>query len=181
MTTPRIVHKCTFLDTICLFINDITFIWKNWSNIIFFFLTTDKKDFVLGLNRSKFLWKNISISNRNFYCCLGIQLMNEKRFLLLVVVMKTRFYTSQDIIRFKTNNIMQESSKFINFTFDFNNWSSIFLHKINMITNFGFKFSIFRFKFLNKMFLLKYFEVLLALIMILKFRYFVAYSLLKRS
>ena len=29
------------------------------------------------LNRRKFLRKNISISDRNFDCCLGIQLMNE--------------------------------------------------------------------------------------------------------
>lgn len=56
VATSWVVHEGSFLNTICLLIDDVTFIWKDRSDIIFLFFTTDKEDFVLSLNRRKFIW-----------------------------------------------------------------------------------------------------------------------------
>jgi hypothetical protein len=167
VATSGIIHKSSFFDTISLFIDNITLIGKYWSNVIFFFFSTDKENFILSLNRSKFLRKNICISYRNFNGSLGVQLVDKKTFLLFIVIMQPRLYTGQNIIGLKTNHIMKKSSEFIYFGFYFDDRSRIFLNKIDMIPNFRFEFCIFTFKFLNEMFLLKDFQILFALIVIL--------------
>ena len=106
MPTSRIIHKSPLFDSVSLLIDNVTFIWKNWSDVIFFFLTTNEENFILSLNRSEFLRENVRISDRNFDGSLGVQLVDEKTFLLFIVVMQPRFDTGQNIIWFKTNHIM---------------------------------------------------------------------------
>lgn len=80
--------------------------------------------------------------------------MNEQRFLFFVIIMKSWFNTGENIIWFEANHIMQEPSKFVYFTFDLNHWSSVFLDKVHVLTNFRFEFAVFTLEFLNAMFLL---------------------------
>jgi hypothetical protein len=81
--------------------------------------------------------------------------------------MESWFNAGENIVWLKADHIMQEPSKFVYFTFDFNHRSSIFLDKVNMATNFRFKFRVFALEFLNKVLLLKDFKVLLTLVMVL--------------
>lgn len=95
--------------------------------------------------------------------------------------MESWFNTGENIIWLEADNVMQEPSKFVYFAFDLNNRSGIFLDKVDVLTNFRFKFRILRLEFLNKVLLLKDFEILLALVVILQFWNFVTDSLLEAS
>lgn len=154
MATSWMVHEWSFFYSVSLLINNITLIRKHWSNIIFFLLSSNEEDFVLSLDWGKLVWQNISISNWDFNCALSIKLMNEKRFLFFIVIVKSWFDACKDIIWFKTDDIVEEASEFINFTFYFNSWSCILLDKINVLTNFRFEFRVFTLKLWNKMLLL---------------------------
>lgn len=169
MSTPWMIHKGLLLNFVCLLIDNIAFIRKHRSNVVFFLLSTNEENFILSLNRCKLIWKDVRISNSDLDCALGIKLMNKERFLFFIVIMQSWFNTSKNIIWLEADYIMQEPSKFVYFAFDLNNWSGIFLDEVNVLTNFRFKFGVFRLEFLNKVLLLKDFEILLALIVILQF------------
>ena len=158
MSRSCINHRSSLLDFIFLFINNIAFIREYWSNVVFFFLSSNKKYFILCLNRWKFLWKNISISNLNLYCILWIQLMNKQRLLFFAIIVKSWFYRSEYVIWFKTYNIMKKPSEFVSFRFYFNHWPCIFLNIINMATNFIFKIFHILFQIWNYIFLLQHFQ-----------------------
>lgn len=106
-------HVCSFMYLILLLVDYEAFVGKDGSNVILLLLTTNEKDLVLCLNRRKILRKQIGVSQRNLYGCLRIQLVDEKRFLLIAVVVKTRFDRRQDIIRFEANNIVEEAAELI--------------------------------------------------------------------
>lgn len=90
--------------------------------------------------------------------------MNKQAFLLLIVVMKAGFYTCQNIIRLKTDNIMQKSPKFIHLWFDINLRSGIELYEVNMTIDLIFKALVGLFKRRYVMFLLQNFQILFATI-----------------
>ena len=106
MARASIVHKSSFLNFISTLINHITLIRKYRSNIIFLFLSSDEENFILGLDGCKFLWQYVMVSNCDLDSSLGIQLMNEQTFLLLVVIVKSRFDACQNIVGFKTYHIV---------------------------------------------------------------------------
>jgi len=115
MARSSVVHKCALLDLVGQLINHVALVGEHGPNIIFLLLSTYEKNLVLTLNGSEFLGQNFSVSDRNFYCCLGVQLMNEQTFLLLVVVVQARFDRSKDVIWLERNHIMEETSKFVYF------------------------------------------------------------------
>ena len=119
MARASIVHKSSFLDFISTLIDHIALIRKYRSNVIFLFLSSDEENFILGLDGCEFLWQYVMVSNCDLDSSLGIQLMNEQTFLLLVVIMESRFDACQNIVGFKTYHIVQETAEFINFTFHF--------------------------------------------------------------
>lgn len=158
MSRSSIDHRSSFLNFIFLFIHNITFIRKNWSDIVFFFFSSNEKNFILCLNWWEFLRKNFSISNLNLNSILRIQLMNKQWFLFFAIIMKSRFYRSENIIWFEAYNIMQKASEFISFRFNLNHWPCIFLNVINMAANFIFKIFHILFKIWNYIFLLQNFQ-----------------------
>ena len=85
--------------------------------------------------------------------------MDEEGFLLFIVIVKSRFDGGKDVVWLKTNNIMQEPSELINFTLYLYNWSSIFLHKINMTLNLLFEIMGAIPILVYKMLLLQYFQI----------------------
>lgn len=93
--------------------------------------------------------------------------MNEQTFLLLIVVMKSRFDAGQNVIWLKWNHIVEKSSKFVYFRFDLNLWSSINLHGINMWVNYVLKLVISLLKIENKMLLLQHLKIIFSLIEVL--------------
>ena len=72
MPTSRVNHWCSLYYFIFLFIYYETFIRKYWTNIIFFFLPSNKKYLILGLNWTGILRHNLGISYRNLNSSLCI-------------------------------------------------------------------------------------------------------------
>lgn len=105
MSRPRSIHRSFLFYAICFFIYYISVIWKYESYIIFFLFTSYKKYLVLSLNWSEFLRQQIRISDRNFNSGLSVKLMNEKRFLFLVIIVHPGFNCGQNIIWLKANDI----------------------------------------------------------------------------
>lgn len=87
MTRSLVVHEGPLLNLVGLLIDDVALIGKDGSNVIFFLLATDKENLVLGLNRCKFLRQNIRISDRNLNGSLGVELVDQKGPVLLIVIM----------------------------------------------------------------------------------------------
>ena len=81
--------------------------------------------------------------------------MDEQAFLLLIIVVKTRLDTSQNIVWLKGNDIVQESSEFVYFWFHIDLRSGVELHEVDMAIDFVFELIIFSIKISDKMFLLK--------------------------
>ena len=63
---------------------------------------------------------------------------------------------------------MQEPSELVNLRFDFNDWPSIFLHKINMVSNLGLEFLVLLFEFRNQVLLLQHFQEVLLVVKLLQ-------------
>jgi len=158
MSRSSINHGSSFLDFIFLFINNIAFIREYWSNVVFFFFSSNEEYFVLCLNRWKFLGKNIGISNLNLYGILWIQLMNKQRLLFFAIIVESWFNWSENVIRFKTYNIMKKASELISFRFYLDHWPCVFLNIINMAANFIFKIFHILFQIWNYIFLLQHFQ-----------------------
>lgn len=72
MARSCVVHESSFFYFVCQFIDNVALVWEHASNVVFFLLSTDEKDFVLTLDRCEFLWQNFSVSDWNFDCCLSI-------------------------------------------------------------------------------------------------------------
>lgn len=106
MTWSGINHTRALVNFILLFIHNKAFIWKYWPNIILFLFTSNKENFVLCLDGSEVLWKNISISEWDLNCGLSVQLVNKQRLLLIAVVVEPWFDWCQYVVWFKTNYIM---------------------------------------------------------------------------
>lgn len=85
--------------------------------------------------------------------------MDEERFLLFIVIVKSGFDGGKDVVWFKTNNVVQKPSELINFALYLYNWSSIFLHEINMTLNLLFEIMGAIPILINKMLLLQYFQI----------------------
>ena len=62
--------------------------------------------------------------------------MDEQRLLLLIVIMKTRLDACKDIVGLKANDVVEEAPELVNFRFDFDDWASVLLHKVNVVSNF---------------------------------------------
>ena len=168
MAAACAVHKRTLLNFVGLLVDDITFIRKYRSDIVFLLLPSDEKYLVLSLNWRKFLRENIGISNWDLCCCLSVQLMNKQRLLFFIVIMQPRFNRCKDIVRLKRNNIVQKASELINFRLYFNHWPGILLHKVYMISNFTFKFRVFGFEVWDEMLLLENFQKVFWIVKVLK-------------
>ena len=95
--------------------------------------------------------------------------------------MQSWFDTGEDVVWFKADHVVQETSEFVYFTFDFDHWSSVFLNEVYVLTNFRFELGVFGLEFWDEVFLLKNFQVLLTLIVILQFGNLVTNSLLEPS
>ena len=147
MTTPRMVHKGFLFYFVGLFVYDVAFIGKDRSNIILFLLPSNEENLILRLNGRKLIWKNISIPHPNLDSTLGIQLMNKERLLLFIIIMQSWFDTGEDVVWFKADHVVQETSEFVYFTFDFDHWSSVFLNKVDVLTNFRFELGVFGLEF----------------------------------
>lgn len=117
MARPSIVHKCSLLHLIGPLIDHIAFIWKNWADIVLFFLSSDEKYFVLGLDRCELLWQDVMVPDRDLDRSLGVKLVNEQRFLLIVVVVETRLDRGQNVVWFERNHVVKETAEFIYFAF----------------------------------------------------------------
>ena len=154
MTWSCIIHEGLLFNLIGQLIDDPALIWEHASDIVFLLLSSDEEYFILTLDWSEFLGQNFGVSDWNFYCCLGIKLMDEQAFLLLIIVVKTRLDTSQNIVWLKGNDIVQESSEFIYFWFHIDLRSGVELHKVDMTIDFVFELIIFSIKISDKMFLL---------------------------
>jgi len=85
--------------------------------------------------------------------------VDEERFLLFIVIVKSGFDRGKDVVWFKTNNVVQKPSELINFALYLYNWSSIFLHEINMTLNLLFEIMGAIPILINKMLLLQYFQI----------------------
>ena len=72
MTRSCIIHESFLLYFVCQFIDNVALIWKDTSDIILFFLPSNKENLVLTLNGCEFLGQNFSVSDWNSDCCLGI-------------------------------------------------------------------------------------------------------------
>ena len=154
MTWSCIIHEGLLFNLIGQLIDDPALIWEHASDIVFLLLSSDEEYFILTLDWSEFLGQNFRVSDWNFYCCLGIKLMDEQAFLLLIIVVKTRLDTSQNIVWIKGNDIVQESSEFVYFWFHIDLRSGVELHEVDMAIDFVFELIIFSIKISDKMFLL---------------------------
>lgn len=123
MARSRVLHLSFSLYFICLFIYNKSIIRVDASDIIIFLFSTDNKDLVLSLDRCKLSWKFVSISYLDTLSCLTGQFMDIEFLALLIIIMKSWPYWGKNVVRFETDYIMKESSKFINFTFNLNVWS----------------------------------------------------------
>ena len=115
MTRSRNVHESSLLDLICLLIDDVTLVAEDASNFILLFLTSDEKDFVLRLDRGKFLRQDVCVPDRDLDCGLGVQLMDEQGLLLFVVVVEARLDRCQDVVGLERDHVMQEASELVHF------------------------------------------------------------------
>lgn len=90
--------------------------------------------------------------------------MNKQRFLLLRVIVQSRFNRSQNIIRLKANNIIQESPELVHLRLNIDHGPSIFLHKFNMLVDLGQEVIILDLEVRQQMLLLQDIQELLAII-----------------
>lgn len=65
--------------------------------------------------------------------------MDEELLCFFIKVMKSWLHGSQDVVRFKADDIVEETSEFINLTFDLDIWSGIFLKEGAMLVNLALK------------------------------------------
>ena len=68
----------------------------------------------MSLDRSEFLGQDIGVSYGDLDSGLSVKLVNEKRLLLFVVVVKTWLDRREDIIRLERDHIVQEASELVN-------------------------------------------------------------------
>ena len=69
----------------------------------------------MGLDRSEFLRKDISISNWDLGSSLGVELMDEKGFLFLVVIVESWLDGGQNIVWLEANHVVKEPSELVDF------------------------------------------------------------------
>lgn len=81
-----IVHKCSFLDFVRALVDHVALIRKHRSDVVLLLLSSDEENLVLGLDGSELLRQDIVVPYCDFDCGLSVQLMNEQRFLFLVIV-----------------------------------------------------------------------------------------------
>lgn len=130
MSGSSVSHNCSFMNFIGLLIDHKTVVWIDASNLIFLLFASNNKNLVLSLNTSKVCRKLICISELNTLCSLWSKFVNIKMSAIFIKVMKSGFRTCKNIIWIKANNIVKKTSKFVNFTFNLNIWSRIFIEKI---------------------------------------------------
>ena len=86
MARASIIHEGALLNLIGTFVDDVTFVGENRPYVIFLFLSTNEKDFVLCVNRRKLLGQYSMVSDRDLHRRLSIQLMYEQTLLFLIVI-----------------------------------------------------------------------------------------------
>ena len=67
------------------------------------------------MDRREVLSKQVGISDGDLNCGLRIKLMDEKGFLLIAVVVESWLDGGKDVVGFKADHIMEESSEFVSF------------------------------------------------------------------
>ena len=81
--------------------------------------------------------------------------MDEQTFMFFIVVVQSWLDTGQNVIGLKTNNVVQESPKFVYLRFHFDLRSGVHLHRINVRVDHVFELIIPLIEVQDKMFLLQ--------------------------
>lgn len=97
--------------------------------------------------------------------------MDEQTLLFFIVIVKSWLNTGENIIGLKTDHIMQESSKFVDLTLDFDLGSCILLDKIDMGHDLVLEVFVFHVQFINHMLLLQNLQILPVVVQLIQVFY----------
>lgn len=135
VAASRHLHVRSFLDFVGLLIDDKGLSRVNASDIVFFLFPSNNEDFILSLDTCEFVWKEVRVSQLNSLGVLSAQFVDIQIFVSLIEIMESLLRLRQDVVRFETNDIVEEPSEFVDFTLDLDIGSGVLLEEGLMVTD----------------------------------------------